>query len=67
MSTPWWIVFWVILTIKLFSFALTFAPMSLWRRIDQRNPNLAGGLWGFSHPYGPRLRVGEINPWYRED
>ncbi|AGS82364.1 hypothetical protein SEA_YEET_66 [Mycobacterium phage Yeet] len=67
MSTLWWIAFWVILTIEVFSFALTFAPKPLWRRIDQRSSNLAASLWGFSHPFGPRLKVGETKPWYRED
>ncbi|QGJ93705.1 hypothetical protein SEA_HANNACONDA_64 [Mycobacterium phage Hannaconda] len=62
-----WIAFWVLLALELASIGLSSAPASMWRRIDQRNPNLAGGLWGFSHPYGPRMRVGETKPWYRED
>ncbi|AGT11776.1 hypothetical protein N857_gp072 [Mycobacterium phage Wanda] len=62
-----WIAFWVLLALELASIGVSFAPASMWRRIDQRNPNLAGGLWGFSHPCGPRLRVGETKPWYRED
>jgi hypothetical protein len=40
--------------------------MSWWRRMDQRNVKLACLLWGYSHPIGPRLRAGEVKPWYRE-
>ena len=65
MSTWMWILFAVTLTAELPIF-LAWAPMSWWRRMDQRNVKLACFLWGYSHPIGPRLRAGEIKPWYRE-
>lgn len=45
---------------------LAFAPMSFWRGIDQTSSKMAAFLWGYSHWLGPRLRVGELKPWYRD-
>lgn len=61
----WWL--WVLLAIALahpiVQVGLCFAPKAFWWGLDSRNSKWAAFLWGYSHLFGPRLRVGQVKPW----
>lgn len=50
---------------QIFGIGLALAPASFWLELDLRRSKTAGFLWGYSHPFGPRLRIGERKPWLR--
>lgn len=55
----------VLLGLQLPMVVLTFAPASFWRALDRQRPLLCGFLWGYSHLFGPRIRIGQPKPWDR--
>lgn len=55
-----------LLAVQSLGVVLSRMPREFWQAIDGWNPVKTAMLWGFSHPFGPRYRTGELKPFYRD-
>lgn len=53
----------VMLPLYILQIGMAFAPNQFWRRIAADHREAAMFLWGFGHPFGPRVKVGDPLPW----
>lgn len=60
-----WVLIGCAISLQVSQVALCWSPSKFWQRIDRKSSGLAVFLWGYSHLFGPRLRVGELKPWWR--